>query len=255
LFFLTFASVMDTLMPAIMLFPMTRALIVREYRNGTYSTTSAFVSQWLALAMISISGCVVLAVPPYFIVGLGMTARQFFLFFLTLSMLTMIGCSMGVMYGSRCLVPDDAIKLVMPTIMPTMLFSGFMVPFNRIPVYFKWIYYASFFQYGLGLLLINEFEDVVFSDCDAPSDVTLSSSACNLTVLNATCPAAATELTASRSNQFCYTTGIDYLARAHDLVPADKWRNLGILGGYVLASIILAFASFAQKTRSLARQV
>ena len=36
-----------------------------------------------------------------------------------------------------------------------------------MPDYFKWLYYASFWQYGLGVLQVNEFANPYTEDCPA----------------------------------------------------------------------------------------
>ena len=56
------------------------------------------------------------------------------------------------MPGTRC-----------PPLAPQMIFSGYILPYNNIPSYFKFLYYASFWQYCLGILQINEFEDRIYT--------------------------------------------------------------------------------------------
>ena len=36
--------------------------------------------------------------------------------------------------------------MVAPTLIPLILFSGYLIPFDQIPMYFKWLYELSFFQ-------------------------------------------------------------------------------------------------------------
>ena len=38
-----------------------------------------------------------------------------------------------------------------------------MLPYNDLPVYFKPLYYLSFWQYGLGILQLNEFSEHEYS--------------------------------------------------------------------------------------------
>ena len=46
-----------------------------------------------------------------------------------------------------------------------LLFSGYLIPYAQIPGYFKWLYDISFFQYALGLVQINQFAGMDFTDC------------------------------------------------------------------------------------------
>ena len=40
-----------------------------------------------------------------------------------------------------------------------MIFSGYVLPYNDLPFFFKPFYYLSFWQYCLGVLQLNEFAD------------------------------------------------------------------------------------------------
>merc|ERR1712146_641483 len=128
-----------------------------------------------------------------------------------------------------------------------MLFSGFMIPVNRIPAFFKPIYDASFFQYGLSLVLINEYSDKTFTDCKFPRALNEASSCeypggiANLTVQ---CPEFASAL--QGGNQHCFPTGRTYLASL-ELEASDTGPYFGILIGFAVATAFLAFVSFTSK--------
>ncbi|CAM9696729.1 unnamed protein product, partial [Heterosigma akashiwo] len=65
------------------------------------------------------------------------------------------------------------------------------IPYSKIPIYFRWLYWVSYFQYAYSISSIIQFHDWVASDCDpyAPTDG---------------CPAPA-----------CFPDGERYLASAH----------------------------------------
>ena len=47
---------------------------------------------------------------------------------------------------------------------PMLLFSGYVIPYADIPVFFRWIYYVSIFQWAFTILRINQFHDLDFAD-------------------------------------------------------------------------------------------
>ena len=70
---------------------------------------------------------------------------------------------MGLCLGALSRDLDEARNLAVPFLLPQMLFSGYVIPYAAIPSYFKWLYYASFWQYCLGLLQLNEFRDRTYT--------------------------------------------------------------------------------------------
>jgi hypothetical protein len=118
-----------------------------------------------------------------------------------------IGVSIAMLLGAFVADFQSAQQTVMPTIVPLMLFSGYVIPYNQIPGYFKWLYYTSFFQYALSIAEINEFRGLTFSDC---SQAVLGG---NETV---TCALG------------CYQTGEQYLEDQH-INTDDLGRNFLIL--------------------------
>ena len=76
--------------------------------------------------------------------------------------------SVGVAVGNLAKDIDEARVMLLPVLAPQMIFSGYVLPYARMPSYFRWLYYASFWQYGLGILQINEFATRHYTtDCPA----------------------------------------------------------------------------------------
>lgn len=51
-----------------------------------------------------------------------------------------------------------------PILVPMMLFGGFFLRPDSIPVYFEWLSYLSWFKYGNELLSINQWSGFTFND-------------------------------------------------------------------------------------------
>lgn len=89
-----------------------------------------------------------------------------------------------------------------------ILFSGFCVRLVNIKVYWKWIYWSSFFQAGFTAALINEFEGL------------------NLTCSSPICP---------------YPNGNSVLELLGIQDSRDKWESVWVLLGLSFGARVLNF--------------
>lgn len=127
-------------------FPLQRALLGREYANGTYSLGAYYVALQASNLILSALSSALLALPVYALVGLAATAGQAGYFVLVLALMSLIGSSLGVIVGATTADIDSARSAIVPTLVPLLIFSGYLIPLEKIAPYFKWAYYASFFQ-------------------------------------------------------------------------------------------------------------
>ena len=89
-------------------------------------------------------------------VGLSLEPSSVATFIGTLMLMSFLGSLLGIAVGAVAGDISSARAAVVPTLVPLLIFSGYLIPYKSIPVYFKWAYYASFFQYCFGLLQVNE---------------------------------------------------------------------------------------------------
>ena len=47
---------------------------------------------------------------------------------------------------------------MVPLLVPLILFSGYIIPFAQLPLYFRPLYDVSFFQHALAILDANQFQ-------------------------------------------------------------------------------------------------
>ena len=55
-------------------------------------------------------------------------------------MLEVIGSCIGILVGCVSRDLNDARTTLVPTLAPLLIFSGYVVPFRNIPIYFRWAY-------------------------------------------------------------------------------------------------------------------
>lgn len=168
LFFVGIGQIMSALNGVLLTFPLERALLVREYSNGMYSVPSYYLGKMVSTIPFDIFFPILFSCISYFMVGFQGTAEQFFLFLLAIVMTGLTAGSMGLALG--CMFPNAevAVSLAPVVIIPFMLFAGFYVDLDSVPVWLSWIQYISIFKWSLQALLVNEFFHAKF-DC-APDE-------------------------------------------------------------------------------------
>ena len=252
MFIAVFNSNLDTTMETLLKAPTARALLRREWLNGLYRCESYFVALIGSNLLLAGVNTLALVVPLYLLVGFSAALDKAAIFFGALSMMTVIGMCVGTAIGCASQDMDEARKLLMPVIAPQMIFSGYVLPYKDLPYYFKPLYYASFWQYCLAILQINEFAEreytegcpVVVVEQTAYEDVRkwLKLHA------NISTPDHVGNITGN-------CTGSTSL-EAEGLWPA-RFGGLGgyflILGGYALIFITLAYVALKVSLRNAAR--
>ena len=129
---------------------MERPLYLRERLNRSYTTGAYFWGKNLAEFPFHILFATIFVAIAYF--GIGLNTDETYKFFVNLLIMN-IGYFAGVSYA-MCLsvfIPNYelAMALVPVTLIPQILFSGFLVNAEEIPVYFKEFEYISVMRYTL----------------------------------------------------------------------------------------------------------
>lgn len=88
--------------------------------------------------------------------GQAFDPARYFLFLALLALLATIGAALGLMVGSLVKDVQQGQQACMPTLIPLLLFSGYLIPFAQIPSYFKWLYHCSPFAYAMSALQVNK---------------------------------------------------------------------------------------------------
>lgn len=108
-------------------------------------------------------------------IGLRASAEAYFTFIAFVILAANVGSSLGLLIGSSVpkfsqliqtagiLAPNSgiAIALVPVTVIPFMIFSGFILNTENVPVYFIWVEYISFIKYAFQGVATNEVSFVV----------------------------------------------------------------------------------------------
>jgi ABC-type multidrug transport system ATPase subunit len=161
---LTFLT-MNTLVTTAIQFPLEKAFIFREYSNGTYKLSAWYVSNMVGSLLMQLLYTFVYVTILYWMVGFRSSLHHYFTFLGVTLTMGSIGVVLGTALGIVLPAVHMVTAIVPPLIMPQLLFSGFMVRPDNIPIYFKPLYYISFFQYSFQILLVDQFHDFEFEQC------------------------------------------------------------------------------------------
>nr|XP_009860097.1 ABC transporter ATP-binding protein/permease wht-1-like isoform X1 [Ciona intestinalis] len=156
-------------------FPLEIHVFKREYFSGMYGAAPYFLSKNLAELPTYIIIPFIYATLLYFISGLFPGWQQYINFCLVMILLTNTGISFS--YLIACATPslNLAIAVAPLTIIPLVVFGGFLTNNGNLPVFLDWIKYLSWFFYANELLNINQWENVGFLGCPqfAPPNATI----------------------------------------------------------------------------------
>ena len=190
-------------------------------------------------------------------VGLDVSLDHFLIFVACLTSLVWLGTAFGIAVGATANSFQEAQQAIAPTLVPLILFSGYLIPYDQIPSYFKFLYNISFFQYALAILLTNQFHGLSFTDCP-PSDLmdqigTGLGSHSNCSEVEQTVvecmtpwllrhPKHGEEILETCAAPYvrCYKTGNDFLDFMH-IDPDSLGTNFLIIWIYLLIVVVVGF--------------
>uniref|UniRef100_A0A8C1BZ62 ABC transporter domain-containing protein n=2 Tax=Cyprinus carpio TaxID=7962 RepID=A0A8C1BZ62_CYPCA len=162
-FFLVINMVFGNL-SAVELFISERVLFIHENSSGFYRTSVYFLSKVFAdLIPNRILPVFIFSAIPYFMMGLKPDMEAFFLYCLTMSMVSLSAVSLAFLVSAS--VGSFAmanILIAMPYVF-MMVFGGFLVNLNSMLSWMSWLKWASIFRYGYNALAINELKGQVFT--------------------------------------------------------------------------------------------
>ena len=163
LFMMTIQNTFGTVMPTISVFTLQRMIIKRERAAGTYRASSAYFSKIASQLPLTLAGCLLFALPVYWMIGLQNSLSRYLTFIAILLIHACIAVFMGIMISSG--VPNVQVGTIIGPIFIVifLIFGGPLVNLDTAPDALKWIKWLSVIRYTFSALSINEFTGLVFS--------------------------------------------------------------------------------------------
>ncbi|GIY38002.1 protein white [Caerostris extrusa] len=141
-------------------FTVEQHIFLREHWNGMYRTDIYFWCKTIAEAPVLVFMTSVLVCIVYWMIGLNTDPKAFFICLAIMILVANTAASFGYLVSCLSSTLSVALSLATPLIMPLVLFGGFYLNANSVPVYFIWLKYISMFYYGNEALSINQWADV-----------------------------------------------------------------------------------------------
>lgn len=159
LFFITMNIAFNAIQNVILIFPDERPVFLREVNNNMYKTSPYFWAKIISELPFSIMtptifGCIV-----YYAIGYNPDIDNFLMFLLILILIYNASSGYSLIISASFSDKQLAVTLTPVLIIPFMLFAGFFVSSDNIPVFLKEFEYLSIFKYGYEALMHNQFDE------------------------------------------------------------------------------------------------
>eukprot|EP01061_Rhynchopus_euleeides_P009011 TRINITY_DN1815_c0_g1_i1.p1 TRINITY_DN1815_c0_g1~~TRINITY_DN1815_c0_g1_i1.p1 ORF type:complete len:640 (+),score=277.97 TRINITY_DN1815_c0_g1_i1:77-1921(+) len=156
LVFICVNSMFLTSQPMLLAFPLERATFIREYASGTYGTAVYLIAKTMldvpAALVQQLLGTLVF----YFLCGMN---GNFGLIMLSISLLGVVCASLALVLGAATTAPETAMNILPGMYVPQILFAGFFISSESIPVWLRWVQWICPLKYGVNLCTLAEFTD------------------------------------------------------------------------------------------------
>lgn len=141
-------------------------IFLREHFNGMYRSDVYFLSKQIVELPLTIGLPIIFVSIFYYMVGFNSDADKFFWCCLICILIYQVVVSFG--YLISCITPNlqAAVTLATPSITPLFIVGGFFMNSGSISDWWLWLKYVSWFSYGNELLVINQWDNVTFPDCN-----------------------------------------------------------------------------------------
>lgn len=159
LFFICMNIAFNAIQNVILIFPDERPVFLREVNNNMYSVSPYFWAKIISELPFSILTPTIFGSIVYYAIGLNdMKIEYFGIFILILILCYNASSGYSLIISASFSDKQLAVTLTPVLIIPFMLFAGFFVSTDNIPIFLKEFEYISIFKYGYNALLINQFE-------------------------------------------------------------------------------------------------
>ena len=204
-----------------------RPIVEKHSRYALYHPSAEAVASMLCDMPYKIVNCITFNMAIYFMTNLRREAGPFF-FYLLISFFTVLTMSMvfrTIASASRTL--SQAMVPAAVIILGLIVFTGFVIPIDYMLGWCRWINYIDPLAYAFESLMVNEFHGRQFA-CDTYVPSSAVEGYEDVTGLNHVC-----STVGSVAGQ-AFVDGDAYLNKALRYYNAHRWRNFGIIIGFML---------------------
>ncbi|EDQ85608.1 uncharacterized protein MONBRDRAFT_34196 [Monosiga brevicollis MX1] len=168
LFFLIMNQSFGGVFSIIFVFPEEKAIIHKERSSRSYQVGAYFWSKMLVNIPRSLLANLIFAIISYFMIGFRLDAGSFFGFLLVVFLATQAAESIAYCVSAISDTAQKAGAIAPIFVVTSMLFGGFFISQEDIPVWLSWLQYLSYVKYAFAGLMQMEYQsrDLDSSGCD-----------------------------------------------------------------------------------------
>ncbi|XP_015598558.1 ATP-binding cassette sub-family G member 1 isoform X2 [Cephus cinctus] len=141
--FLMYTSMTITILS----FPLELPVLLKENFNRWYSLKSYYLAITVSDVPFQAIFCIIYVTIVYFLTSQPPEVMRFSMFMGACLLISFVAQSVGLVVGAAMNV-QNGVFLAPVMSVPFLLFSGFFVSFDAIPIYLRWITYLSYIRYG-----------------------------------------------------------------------------------------------------------
>lgn len=147
-------AMMGAAQPAVLTFPSERPVFLREHASKMYGVIPYFLSKSIAEFSLLLIQIHLTLLINYFGIGLH---GIFHVHFGALFLLAIATSSIALLIGSSIGNVKTAMEVTPLAFVPQILFAGFFIQMEQVPVVFRWLQYFCSLKWGLNIVQANEF--------------------------------------------------------------------------------------------------
>ncbi|XP_014681142.1 PREDICTED: protein white-like isoform X2 [Priapulus caudatus] len=140
-------------------------VFMREHFNGCYRVDTYYLSKMIAEVPFFIFIPMLFTLILYWMIGLYSSASAFFTCMALVVLVTNVATSFGYMISCISVDPQLTFTVASPLLIPLLIFGGYYLNAESIPVYFIWLQYLSWFKYANEALNINQWINIDSIEC------------------------------------------------------------------------------------------
>ncbi len=173
LFFVLMYNGFAGMLPSILCFPTEVNVFRREHINFWYSMKLYYLASTVGFLVPQVIFPTLFTIVFYYMTSQPPETSRFLKVLLVMILVSVLCESYGLVFGCA-LAPKSAVYIAPTTMIPFILFSGFLISVKHLPKFIKWMSYVSFFRYGFEALANAIYKDRDFEckesiDCTFPN--------------------------------------------------------------------------------------